>query len=178
MTAPDPRPIAPRPFSIHAGYTPGAIGRIGQLHGRYYGEAWGTGAAYEGQMLRELCDFMDDCDPVHRLLLTAHDGDDLVGSIAFLGQRDSRQVRLRFFIVDPACHGRGVGKGLLEAGLAWCRARAFDSVWLWTVEGLPASRALYERSGFRVVERVHDARYSVPLTSLKMLLALGADGLS
>jgi hypothetical protein len=32
--------------------------------------------------------------------------------------------------------------------------------------------ALYERAGFRVVERVDDDRYSLPLTSLKMELEL------
>jgi hypothetical protein len=45
-------------------------------------------------------------------------------------------------------------------------------VFLWTVDGLPASRAMYDRAGFRVVERVDDARYTVPLPSVRMELAL------
>ena len=61
---------------------------------------------------------------------------------------------------------------MLTAALTWCHAQEYKTVFLWTVDGLPASRAMYDRAGFRVVARVEDARYSVPLTSLKMELAL------
>lgn len=170
MTHPD----ATAPIGLRSGYEPGVLGRIGELHGRFYAVAWGSGAAFEMQVLRGLCDFVDACDPGTHVLLTAHAGDTLIGSAAVQCVPDPRQAQLRFVIVDPVWHGRGAGRALLEAALAWCRAHDVETCFLWTVEGLPASRTMYERAGFRVVERVEDARHTVPRTSIRMEVTLAA----
>src|SRR5829696_1798041 len=109
------------PIVLRSGYEPGALGRIGELHGRYYAVAWGSGAAFEMQVLRGLCDFVEKYDPRTRVLLTAHAGDTLVGSAAVQGFPETRRAQLRFVIVDPAWHGRGAGRALLDAALGWCR---------------------------------------------------------
>jgi N-acetylglutamate synthase-like GNAT family acetyltransferase len=163
------------PIVLRSGYQPGVIGRIGELHGRYYAVAWGSGAAFEMQVLRRLCDFLEHDNPRTHVLLTAHAGDTLIGSAAVQCVPDPRRAQLRFVIVDPAWHGRGAGRALLDAALAWCREHDVETVFLWTVEGLPASRTMYERAGFHVVERVEDARYSLPLVSLRLELVLAAD---
>ena len=168
MNHPMPDPT----IEIRPGYEPGVIGRIGELHGRYYAVAWGSGAAFEMQVLRELCEFVERYDPRTDLLLTAHAGDAIVGSLVVLIEPDTRAGRLRFVIVDPAWQGHGIGKRLLQRALAWCRERDLETCVLWTVEGLPASRAMYEAAGFRVTERIDDARYTVPRTSLRMVLGL------
>jgi len=85
---------------------------------------------------------------------------------------ESGRAQLRYVIVDPAWQGRGAGRALLQAALAWCRERGVATCFLWTVEGLPASRTMYERAGFRVAERVDDARHTVPRTSVRMELSL------
>jgi GNAT superfamily N-acetyltransferase len=157
---------------VRSGYEPGVLGRIGELHGRYYAVAWGSGAGFEVQVLRGLCSFVEAYDPATHVLLTAHAGDVMIGSAAVVFDRDTRRAQLRLVIVDPAWHGRGAGRALLHAALDWCRARDAETVFLWTVEGLPASRAMYERAGFRVVERVEDARYTVPRISIRMELPL------
>jgi GNAT superfamily N-acetyltransferase len=170
MTLPD----VTAPVVVRSGYEPGAIGRIGELHGRYYAVAWGSGAGFEMQVLRGLCTFVEEYDPRTHVLLTAHAGDTLIGSAAVQRCPDRRRAQLRFVIVDPAWHGRGAGRALLDAALAWCREHDVERAFLWTVEGLPASRTMYERAGFRVVERVDDARYTVPRTSIRMELPLAA----
>jgi GNAT superfamily N-acetyltransferase len=168
-------PDATAPVVLKSGYEPGVLGRIGELHGRYYAVAWGSGAGFEMQVLRGLCDFVEAYDPRTHVLLTAHAGDTVIGSAAVQSAADPRRAQLRFVIVDPVWHGRGAGRALLQAALAWCRERGVDTCFLWTVEGLPASRAMYERAGFRVVERVEDARYTVPRTSIRMELTLAAE---
>ena len=157
---------------LRSGYEPGVIGRIGELHGRYYAAAWGSGAAFEIQMLRALCAFVEEYDPLTHVLLTAHAGGVLIGSAAVIRFQENRRAQLRWVIVDPAWQGRGAGRALLQSALDWCRERGVEICFLWTVEGLPTSRAMYERAGFRVVERVEDARYSVPRTSIRMELTL------
>ena len=157
-------------IAIRTGYLPGVIGRIGELHGRYYADAWGSGAAFEIQIVRALCVFFEE-DRGDRLFLTAHAGDRLIGSFA-VQETEPGRAQVRFVIVEPAYQGRRAGRAMFDAALDWCRDRGIVTLFLWTAEGLPASRTMYERAGFRVVERVHDARHSVPLTNLRMELTL------
>jgi GNAT superfamily N-acetyltransferase len=164
-----------RDVEIRRGYEPGLIGRVGELHGRYYAVVWGAGTPFELLITREFCDFIEHYDPARDLVLSAHIDGVLAGSISLLGQNPGPDgVQLRFFIVDPACHGRGAGKALLAAALDWCRARGFLKVFLWTVDQLPQSRGLYEKAGFRVTERYSDDRYTVRREHLKMELDLGS----
>jgi len=165
--------MPPEALVLGRGYEPGLVGRVAELHGRYYAGAWGSGAPFEMQMAREFSDFLEGYDPRHDLVLSAHIGRSLAGSITVYGRRLLPEgAQLRFFIVDPAWHGRGAGKALLAEALAFCRQRRFPRVFLWTVDGLPASRRLYEKAGFRVTERVPDDRYTVLRDNLRMELAL------
>lgn len=154
------------------GYHPGHIGRVVELHGTYYSKHWGSGAEFEILMAAELAEFCKKYDPERDLLLTAHT-DKLVGSIAVHGSGvlDS-SARLRWFIVDEAYRGQRIGRALLERSLAFCRARAFRKVYLWTVDELPQARHLYESFGFQVVEQVLDSRYGILLLSLKLEMEL------
>jgi GNAT superfamily N-acetyltransferase len=156
------------------GVHPGYVGRITQLHGEYYTNAWGPCPRFETLVARELADLCDEYDSDQDLLLTAHADGVLVGSIAIMGPRDARDAaQLRFYILDERYQGRGIGRTLLERALGFCRERGYRRVSLWTVEGLPRSFRLYESAGFRVVERVPDERYTVPRVALRMELTLG-----
>jgi GNAT superfamily N-acetyltransferase len=160
-------------IEIHRGYEPGLVGRVGELHGRYYATAWGSGAPLELMMTREFCDFIEQYDAEKDLVLSAHISGVLVGSISMVGRKPGPDgAQLRFFLVDPAYHGRGAGKALLSIALAWCRERAFRKIFLWTVDHLAQSRGMYEKAGFRVVERCPDDRYTVHRDNLKMELTL------
>ena len=61
---------------------------------------------------------------------------------------DQRSASFRYFGVDPAVQGRGVG----EAMVRWCIDRARAEGWprlrIHTLESMPAARRLYERMGF------------------------------
>src|ERR1035438_92534 len=127
-------------IEIHRGYEPGLVGRVGELHGRYYATAWGSGAPFEMLMTREFCDFIEQYDAETDLVLSAHISGMLVGSISILGQNPGPDgVQLRFFLVDPGHQGCGAGKVLLSIALEWCRERRFRKIFLWTVDHLPQS---------------------------------------
>jgi len=160
-------------IEIHRGYEPGLVGRVGELHGRYYATAWGSGAPFELLITREFCDFIEQYDAQKDLVLSAHISGVLVGSISMIGRKPGPDgAQLRFFLVDPAYHGRGAGKALLTAALEWCRERGFRKIFLWTVDHLAQSRGLYEKVGFCVTERCPDDRYTVHHDNLKMELTL------
>ena len=73
----------------------------------------------------------------------------IVGSIFIDGsQADSEGARLRWFIVDPAYQGLGLGNRLMDAAMTFCRRQRFHRVYLTTFEGLTTARHLYEKHGF------------------------------
>ncbi|MET0390677.1 MAG: GNAT family N-acetyltransferase [Polyangiales bacterium] len=158
------------------GYRPGTIGRIAELHGVYYSAVLGLGLDFEGLMAREMQEFLQRYEPERELLLTAQVDGRIIGSIAVdaVGTRMAERpdARLRWVIVDEAYQGRGIGKELLARALAFCKHAGYTRVFLWTVEGLPQSRALYDKAGFRVIDRFPDARYGVPRMNLQMELML------
>jgi GNAT superfamily N-acetyltransferase len=155
------------------GYRPGALGRVAEMHGVYYAVAWGSGADFEGMMAQEMREFFVQYQKGRDLFLTANVEGRIVGSIAVGGsQVEQSGARLRWVIVDQDYQGMGLGKELLRRALDFCRDAGFSRVFLWTVEGLPQSLALYERAGFRVVERIPDDRYSVPLINLLLEMKL------
>ena len=59
--------------------------------------------------------------------------------------------------VDPGWSGRGLGRALLDAGLAHLAARRVGRTRLWVDGENLAATSLYEKSGFSVVRR--DVRY-------------------
>lgn len=155
------------------GYRPGYLGRIVELHGRYYSKAWGSGAAFESLMAIELSDFCQKYNPKRDLLLTAHIEGTFAGSIAIYGSKSTQnEAQLRWFILDEAYRGRGIGRTMLERSLDFCRDTGFTKVYLWTADKLPQSRHLYESAGFEIVEQLTDSSYGVPLLKLKMEMFL------
>lgn len=146
--------------SIVRGYRPGCIGRVVELHGRYYAVHAGFGLAFETLVARELCEFCSRPDRARDGLWLAVQEERVEGSIAIDGARaDTEGAHLRWFIVSDAVRGQGVGGALLEAAMAHCRDRGFDRVVLWTFEGLHAARHLYERAGFRLVHQQRGTRW-------------------
>jgi GNAT superfamily N-acetyltransferase len=173
MTVPPVVPAAPAVRYVE-GFEPGYLGRIAQMHGEYYAKVWGSGAGFEAIMAHELCEFFDRYDITRDLLLTAHVDGVLAGCIAIDGTQAERPglARLRWFILEESYQGHGIGKELLKRALAFCQAQEFPYVYLWTVEGLPESRHLYEKAGFQVVQRLEDSRYTVEHTQIMMELPL------
>jgi len=61
-------------------------------------------------------------------------------------------AQLRFFLLQPETQGKGIGKELLRLFIAFCKANAFESAYLWTTGEQAVAGKLYRSFGFRVVE--------------------------
>jgi GNAT superfamily N-acetyltransferase len=135
------------------GYFPGAIGRITELHAIYYHDNWGLDVSFETQVGRELSEFISGFQKNHDGFWVATVAEEFAGSIAIDGkQAHVQEARLRWFIVDPAFQGRGIGRLLLKEAIAFCRSAGYKKIYLWTFEGLDPARSLYERAGFQLRE--------------------------
>ena len=142
-----------------SGYKPGAIGRLTELHARYYDAEWGFGLFFEAKVAAELAEFLGRYDETRDLFRVATiDGSidsRIVGGIAIDGG-DPRGARLRWFIVAPEAQGSGVGRLLMDEALGFCRRAKFRRVFLTTFAGLDAARHLYEAYGFTLAEERDD----------------------
>jgi mycothiol synthase len=92
-------------------------------------------------------------------IILACDGDNVIGycwTRIYVGEAEltiNRKGRIYMLGVDPDHRGRGVGKEVLMAGLAYLRSKDVGIVEL-TVDGKnEAARALYGSAGFRVRTR-------------------------
>jgi uncharacterized protein YhfF/RimJ/RimL family protein N-acetyltransferase len=132
------------------GYLPGAIGAMTALHSAFYSKVHGFGAAFEVKVASDLAQFIGRFDPAHDGLWLVVDDGRIAGSIAIDG-RDAASAQLRWFLLDPALQGGGLGQRMLDRALDFCRQRGLPRVHLSTFAGLDAARRLYERAGFRPV---------------------------
>ena len=146
------------------GYMPGSIGRIVELHGRYYARDWRFGRSFEAKVASELGELLARLDPTRDGFWIAAEDDEIVGGIAIDGSHTREAARLRFFIVDSAHRGAGFGEQLMRTALDFCRRAGHQRVFLTTFAGLDAARKLYERHGFVLTEERSDRTWGLEVT--------------
>lgn len=131
------------------GYRPGVLGRIVELHGTYYAREWGMGLYFEAKVATEFAAFLQRIAEGDGIWVALVDGM-VAGSIVIDGHFPDGDARLRWFILDDAYRGLGLGGLLMRHAMEHCRAQGFQRVWLSTFSGLIAARRLYEKYGFRL----------------------------
>jgi DNA-binding MarR family transcriptional regulator/RimJ/RimL family protein N-acetyltransferase len=152
-------------LSISAGYRPGLIGRVAQMHADYYSRHAGFGAIFESRVASGVAEFVGRLDQPCNQIWVATLNERIVGSIAIDGQDlGHQQAHLRWFILDDGCRGCGVGRQLLNAAVAFCDQQGFDAIQLWTFKGLDAARRLYEASGFELSKEEQGSQWGTLVT--------------
>ncbi len=132
---------------------PGDLGMVAYLHGRVYAEEYDYEPSFEGYVAAGLAEFMERYNPdLDRVWICEKEGA-VVGSL-FIMHRHDGEAQLRYFILAPECRGRGLGKRLVSEALAFLRKRGYSRCYLLTAEELGTARALYERAGFTLTERI------------------------
>ena len=134
--------------TLSRGYVPGAIGRVTELHGAYYAKYWNFGAFFEAKAASEMAEFFERYDEMQDGFWTAHVDSRVEGCITIDGLHASQEgVHLRWFILSDSLRGSGVGNQLIGTALHFCRAHNYESVYLWTFEGLNAANTCTRRAG-------------------------------
>jgi GNAT superfamily N-acetyltransferase len=121
-------------------------------------EAGETYAYPDGMTLEAARPLWMEEPPGH--VVVAVDGDRVVGSAKMGPNRPGRgaHVATASFMVDPAHHGRGVGRALGEYAVEWARSAGYRSMQFnAVVETNTAAVALWEALGFRVLTTVPEA---------------------
>jgi len=156
-----------------AGYVPGAIGRVVQLHAAYYAKAWDFGLYFEAKVATELSEFLRRLDPARDGFWTAILDGHVEGSIAIDGASgETEGAHLRWFILSEALRAQGIGNRLMQEAVDFCRQRGHVRVFLWTFHGLEPARHLYEKFGFRLAEQVEGEQWGKRVLEQRYVLAL------
>ena len=160
-------------IAIRHDLRPGDLGRVTWLHGLVYAQEYGFDHTFEAYVAVTLGEFGQQYRLERDRLWLAEQGDRLVGSIAIVG-RSEDTAQLRWFLVHPACRGRGLGSRLLTLSLGFCRGAGYRRVYLWTVHPLEEAARLHRRFGFRLAEefpekllwgdRLREQRYDLECT--------------
>ena len=150
------------------GYIPGAIGRIAEMHARYYAAHWAFGKFFEAKVATELSEFLERYNEQRDGFWTACKHDRVEASIAIDGiKAESEGAHLRWYIVSENRHGQGIGEQLLSLAMDYCHKCQYKKVFLWTFAGLDAARHLYEKHGFQLTHEQRGNQWGAPVTEQK-----------
>ncbi|SDB91392.1 helix-turn-helix domain-containing GNAT family N-acetyltransferase [Paraburkholderia lycopersici] len=135
------------------GYRPGCIGDIASLHARFYSEHWGFGAFFEKKVASELAEFANALPADGKALWLRIENGRSLASLAIDGDKATGIAHLRWFIVDDALRGSGIGRQLMTCAMRFVDEQQFRETYLWTFSGLDSARHLYESFGFALDEQ-------------------------
>ena len=159
-------------ITLQSAWTPGAIGDIAALHARHYAASHGFGVFFEAKVARELGEFLLRLDPRRDLFRCVSGGGRVLGSIALDCGEDPGSAHLRWFILDPALRGRGLGRRWLEEAVGQARKAGVPQIHLWTLAGLDAAAHLYESAGFALAEEMAAEQWGRRVTERRLVLPL------
>lgn len=136
--------------SLRHDLRPGDVGYITYLHGILYAQDQGWDYTFDAYVTIPLAEFAKSHSSKERIWILEKEGR-IVGSAAVVKFSD-RKAQLRWLLLDPSVRGQGLGRGLVEEALEFCRTVGYTSVFLWTVKTLTIATKLYKSLGFRETE--------------------------
>lgn len=140
-------------IEIVSGYRAGMIGRIAEMHGRYYAKNYSFGHFFEAKVASGVAEFSERLNDENNNIWLAIHNDQIIGSVAIDGQDlGNNEAHLRWFILEDGYQGSGIGKRLLAEAITFCDQKEFSAAQLWTFSGLDAARKLYESFGFKLTK--------------------------
>lgn len=137
-------------LETQAGYAPGVIGRVVELHAAFY-SAWGFGRLFEAEVAAELADFFRRFDPERDGFWVVRLGGRVEGAVAIDGSAPGADgPRLRWFVLSAAARDGEAGRRLLGTAVEFCLRRGCRRLYLSRYAGLDTSRRLYDGFGSRL----------------------------
>jgi len=124
--------------------------KLTQIQNRSFAGTWG----YNPNTVEEIIYYTNlaNCSPEDVIL--ACDGDKIVGycwtRITYETTTDERKGQIFMLGVGPDYRGKGIGKGVLLAGLSYLKSKGLQVIELTVDSGNKAACALYRSVGFKV----------------------------
>ncbi|MBB4804672.1 DNA-binding MarR family transcriptional regulator/N-acetylglutamate synthase-like GNAT family acetyltransferase [Flavobacterium nitrogenifigens] len=130
---------------------PGDIGYIIYLHGYIYGNESNFSTDFEKYVIKTFYHFLENYSPEKDRIWMAEYNNKIVGCIAIQHQLQN-EAQLRWFLLDPAFRGLGIGKKLLTDAVDFCREKKFENVFLLTTSLQNKALEMYKLAGFKLTK--------------------------
>jgi len=154
-------------ITIRTSLEPGDIGQVVRMHGDFYRKEFNYGISFEVYVAEGLCEFYHQYDPSKDAVWICEHQGIMVGFLLLMHREKAAQ--LRYFILDPAYRGLGLGKKLMELYMQFLREHHYTTSYLWTTHECEAAAGLYKKHGFRLVEEKPSDAFGKPLREQKYL---------
>jgi peptidyl-dipeptidase Dcp len=138
---------------IRTELVPGDLGSVIQMHGKLYKKEYDYGLHFESYVAAGLHEFCEKLGTSRSRAWICEHGGQIVGFLALMDRGDLAQ--LRYFIIDPAFRGIGLGRKLMDMYMEHLHTSGFRGSYLLTTKELPAAAHLYTAYGFRLKEEHH-----------------------
>lgn len=143
-------PVSLKDIHIRTNLQPGDIGYVIYLHGHLYKTEYDFGILFETYVALGLHEFYQQYDPSRDRVWICEHNNRMVGFLLLMHRGEAAQ--LRYFLLEPAYRGIGLGKHLMELFIATMKEFGYTTAYLWTTNELPAAASLYKRHGFVLTE--------------------------
>ncbi len=130
---------------------PGDIGYIIHLHGAIYGNEYHFSTDFEKYVIKTFYDFLEKYSPKNDRIWMAEYNNKIVGCVAIVHQ-PNEEAQLRWFLLDPAFRGLGIGKKLLTEAIDFCKEKKFKNVFLLTTNLQDKALQMYKMMGFELTQ--------------------------
>jgi len=142
--------VAFKDILIRTELVPGDIGSVIQMHGKLYKKECNYGLHFESYVAAGLHEFYEKLQSSRsRAWVCEHQGK-MVGFLALMDRGE--QAQLRYFIIDPAYRGIGLGRKLMDMFIEHLKTSGFKGSYLLTTKELPTAAHLYMAYGFKLKE--------------------------
>jgi ribosomal protein S18 acetylase RimI-like enzyme len=129
---------------------PGDLGEIVRQHGRLYTREYGLDPQFEVHVASAVARAAREGWPERGAARIVERDGEFAGSLALTDEGEGNAA-LRWFLVDPALRGQGLGRRLVGELVAEAESQGFGLLGLETLGILTAAAAIYRDHGFRVV---------------------------
>jgi GNAT superfamily N-acetyltransferase len=131
---------------------------IASMHGRIYAAEYGLGGSFESDVVRALERAIENGWPERGGVWIVELEGEVAGTLALI-EEDPTVARIRWFLLDAAVRGRGLGRRLLDELVGEADAAGYELIRLDTFSELQTAAHLYRSFGFAVVASHYDDRW-------------------
>lgn len=142
----------------------GDLGWVVHRQGTLYWREWGYDERFEALVAEIVAKFVQNLDAKRERCWIAERDGEIVGSV-FLVKDSEKTAKLRLLYVEPSARGLGIGARLVAECVRFGRQAGYEKIVLWTQSELDAARHVYEKAGFRVVEKKEHHSFGKDLTA-------------
>ena len=149
---------------------PGDIGYVIYLHGHLYSKEYNYGIEFETYVASGLAEFYQQYDKQKDRAWVCEYEDKIIGFLLLMHRGEAAQ--LRYFILEPAYRGIGLGNKLMTLYIDFLKQKNYKSSFLLTTDELPASAHLYKKFGFTLTEEKRSNAFGKPVVQQRYEMLL------